>query len=167
MGFPAGYTEVFFPKLLIHTFSLLSLLKTFLSSLLPRLGLHHYLHPTFSSTDTPTRPEYPPLSAVLLREFLPVVKFQQLPNDSPQSCAVCLYDLQHDEEIRLLSNCNHIFHRGCLDRWMDHDQKTCPLCRTQFVPRGLQDEFDQRLWAASGICSDDFYYSDYNSVSGF
>ncbi|KAK1377209.1 E3 ubiquitin-protein ligase RHA1B [Heracleum sosnowskyi] len=139
MGFPAGYTEVFFPKLFIHTLSFLGLIKTFISSLLPHLGLQHYLQPDFSSyTDTPYRPEYPPLSAVLLREFLPVVKFEQLPGDSPQSCAVCLYELEHEEEIR-----------------------------TQFVPRGLQDEFDQRLWAASGISSDDYYYSEYNSVSGF
>ncbi|KAK7844757.1 e3 ubiquitin-protein ligase rha1b [Quercus suber] len=83
----------------------------------------------------------------------------------PESCAVCLYEFDGEDEIRWLRNCKHIFHRACLDRWMDHDQKTCPLCRTQFVPEEKQDEFNQRLWAASGVS--DFYteYSEYNSSS--
>lgn len=98
-----------------------------------------------------------------------MMKFQDLvagagAGDPPESCAVCLYEFEGEDEIRWLRNCRHIFHRACLDRWMDHDQKTCPLCRTQFVPEEMQDEFNQRLWAATGV--NDFYneYSEYSSV---
>ncbi|CAL5411099.1 unnamed protein product [Camellia sinensis] len=75
--------------------------------------------------------------------------------DPPESCAVCLYDFDGGDEIRRLTNCCHIFHRSCLDRWMDHDHRTCPLCRTLFIPDNLQDVFTARLWAASGIS--DYY----------
>ncbi|GFP89656.1 E3 ubiquitin-protein ligase rha1b [Phtheirospermum japonicum] len=52
--------------------------------------------------------------------------------------------------FRRLTNCRHIFHRSCLDRWMDHDQKTCPLCRTQFIPEEMQEAFNEKMWVASG-----------------
>lgn len=82
----------------------------------------------------------------------------------PENCAVCLYEFEDGEEIRWLRNCKHIFHRACLDPWMDHDQKTCPLCRTPFVPDEMQEEFNQRLWAASGVGD---LYSEYSSIPGF
>ncbi|KAJ6955405.1 hypothetical protein NC652_006735 [Populus alba x Populus x berolinensis] len=98
---------------------------------------------------------YPPLSAALIREILPVIKFEDLVTgdggccDLPESCAVCLFEFEGEDEIRWLKNCKHIFHRACLDRWMDHDRKTCPLCRNSFVPDEMQEEFNQRLWAAN------------------
>lgn len=167
MGFPVGYTEVFLPKLFIHILSILGFIRTFIFSLFRFLGLSDFLEPEPQFYHNPTRmSEHPPLSAVLTRELLPVVKFKDLPvltGDPPESCAVCLYEFEEEEEIRCLTNCKHIFHRGCLDRWMDHDQSTCPLCRTPFVPRDLQDEFNKRLWAASGITD---FYGEYSSVSG-
>lgn len=166
MGFPTGYTQVFFPKLFIHLLSLLGLIRTLISTTLSHMGLQDFLQQEhFSYHDNPTI-LYPPLSATLIRELLPVVKFEEVSGESPQSCAVCLYEVEEGEEIRWLSNCKHIFHMECLDRWMDHDQKTCPLCRTNFVPFGLQDVFNQRLWDACGI-NDDYYNSEYNSVSAF
>ncbi|KAL5703229.1 hypothetical protein ACHQM5_028346 [Ranunculus cassubicifolius] len=90
---------------------------------------------------TTTRP--PSVSAVLLREILPVVEFQDLEDKDNQD--------DSKEEIRRLTNCRHIFHRICLDRWMDHDQKTCPLCRTPFIPDDMQEAFNERLWAVTAV----------------
>ncbi|PIA49256.1 hypothetical protein AQUCO_01300245v1 [Aquilegia coerulea] len=159
MGFPVGYTELFLPKLLLHTLSLLGFIRKFISWLFRSLGLGDFLESditwsesSFNSTSSVS--ELPrSISAVLLREILPVMKFQDLDNkDSGQdSCAVCLYEFEDKEEIRSLTNCRHIFHRICLDRWMDHDQRTCPLCRTPFIPDDMQEAFNERLWAASGI----------------
>ena len=77
--------------------------------------------------------------------------------------AVCLYDFEVGEEIKRLTNCKHNFHRSCLGRWMDHDQKTYLLCRTPFVPDEMQDEFNQRLWVVFGITK---FYSEYDTVFG-
>ncbi|KAG6593657.1 putative E3 ubiquitin-protein ligase RHA1A, partial [Cucurbita argyrosperma subsp. argyrosperma] len=166
MGFPVGCTEVFFPTIFLHLLSLLDLLKRLILYLFRLLGLPEFLHSDAAVSREVGIPLNPPASAVVLREFLPVVKFSDVPQAAEaaaESCAVCLYEFEGAEEIRWLTNCKHIFHRGCVDRWMDHDQKTCPLCRTPFVPDGMMDEFNQRLWAASGIAEFD---SEFNSVLG-
>ncbi|KAH8516851.1 hypothetical protein H0E87_004986 [Populus deltoides] len=69
---------------------------------------------------------YPPLSAALIREILPVIKFEDLVTgdggccDLPESCAVCLYEFEGEDEIR-----------------------------NSFVHDETQEEFNQRLWAAN------------------
>ncbi|XP_057980560.1 brassinosteroid-responsive RING protein 1 [Malania oleifera] len=168
MGFPVGYTEVLIPKVFLHLLSLLGFIRNFILRLFRLLGIADFLETDVVWSDTPANlPESPPVSAVLIRELLPVVKFEEAvvagAGDTPESCAVCLYEFEGREEIRWLRNCRHIFHRSCLDRWLDHDQKTCPLCRTPFVPDEMQDEFNQRLWAASGVAD---FYSEYSSISG-
>jgi len=47
---------------------------------------------------------------------------------------VCLCGIGGGDEVRRLTNCRHVFYRGCLDRWMDDDQRTCPLCRAPLIP---------------------------------
>ncbi|OMO58608.1 Zinc finger, RING-type [Corchorus olitorius] len=173
MGFPVvGYSELLLPKLLIHTFSILGFIRKFISTLFLFLGLPDFLEPdipwretaetdaSLSASTTPTRRRSTPVSALLIRELLPVVKFSDLV-DPPESCAVCLYDFEVEDEIRRLTNCRHIFHRSCLDRWMGYDQKTCPLCRTCFVPDDMQETFNERLWAASGIPE---FFGDYSQI---
>ncbi|OWM72237.1 probable E3 ubiquitin-protein ligase RHA4A [Punica granatum] len=49
-------------------------------------------------------------------------------------CAVCLSGLLKKDEIRELRNCGHVFHRQCLDSWVDLDHVTCPLCRSLLLP---------------------------------
>ncbi|KAI6707691.1 brassinosteroid-responsive RING protein 1 [Syzygium oleosum] len=162
MGFPLGYTEVFLPKLFVHALCLLGFVRHLIFSLFRSLGLSDFLDTdaaSFPAESRAARPaataESPPVSALLIREMLPVVRFESLV-DPPESCAVCLYEFEGrpEEEIRWLSNCRHVFHRECLDRWMDCDQDTCPLCRTQFVPEDMREEFHQRLRAASGVVGD-------------
>ncbi|KAK9143817.1 hypothetical protein Syun_013217 [Stephania yunnanensis] len=168
MGFPVGYTELFLPKLLIHVLSLLGFIRKLISCLFRTIGLgdflesdimqdhvHHHQSHNYRA-HTHLHDQFSSVSALLIREIIPVVKFEDYllesdDADVPDSCAVCLYEFEKKEEIRRLTNCRHIFHRACLDRWMDHDQKTCPLCRTPFIPDEMQEQFNERLWAASGI----------------
>ncbi|RDX85808.1 E3 ubiquitin-protein ligase RHA1B, partial [Mucuna pruriens] len=151
MGFPVGYTELLFPKLLLHILSLLGFLRKLICALFRFMGLHDFLEPDIAWPEHDTRmPEFESVSAVLIREILPVVKFRDLV-DPPESCAVCLSEFDENDEIRRLANCRHIFHRGCLDRWIRYDQRTCPLCRTPFIPDDMQGAFIEKLWAASGI----------------
>ncbi|CAL5439715.1 unnamed protein product [Camellia sinensis] len=133
-----------------------------ISFLFRSLGLGDFLEPDIAWPARPDCSSEPhSVSAILIRELLPVVQFSDLV-DPPESCAVCLYDFDGGDEIRRLTNCRHIFHRSCLDRWMDHDHRTCPLCRTLFIPDDLQDVFTARLWAASGISD---YYGEYSPIT--
>lgn len=162
MGFPLGYTELFLPKLLVYLLTVLGFIGKSISTVLSLLGFGDFLESEMAFPDSGL--EQPnSVSAVLIRELLPVVKFSDL-NEfvPPENCAVCLYEFNGDDEIRRLTNCRHIFHRNCLDRWMDHDHKTCPLCRSRFVPEELQEAFNERLWMASGISE---LYGEYLPIS--
>ncbi|XP_031493917.1 brassinosteroid-responsive RING protein 1 [Nymphaea colorata] len=165
MGFPVGYSELFLPRLLINAASLLGFLRGIIDWLLRSVGLAGFLEPDPSWPDcTDQLPEFQSMTAVLIREILPVVRFDDMVAagdcEGGESCAVCLYEFEAGDEIRRLTNCRHIFHRACLDRWMDHDQRTCPLCRTCFVAEEMLEAFNERLWAAAGIPD---FYGDYSS----
>ncbi|KAJ9693287.1 hypothetical protein PVL29_012158 [Vitis rotundifolia] len=113
-------------------------IKKLIFSLFHFLGLSNFLETDVSRSKTQTQVlEYPSVSAVLIREILPMMKFGEAVcgGDALESCAICLNDFK----------------------------KTCLLCRTSFVPDEMQDEFNQRLWAASRITD---FYSKYGTVSG-
>ncbi|CAK8570614.1 unnamed protein product [Lathyrus sativus] len=43
-------------------------------------------------------------------------------------CAFCLNEFEHDEKLRAIPNCNHLFHIDCVDVWLQNNAN-CPLCR--------------------------------------
>ncbi|XP_038979435.1 E3 ubiquitin-protein ligase RHA1B-like [Phoenix dactylifera] len=176
MGFPVGYSELLLPKLLLHTVFLLGFVRRVISWIFTAVGLGDLLDSDIPWVDPPAphghgqhhRPEFRSASAMLIQEVLPVVRYEELAGEGQHlgdSCAVCLYEFEAAEEVRRLANCRHIFHRGCLDRWMEHDQRTCPLCRTPLIPEEMQDSLSDRLWAAAGVPDSfyDYYYSSFPS----
>lgn len=52
-------------------------------------------------------------------------------------CAVCLCRLRQPEALRLLSDCGHIFHVECADRWLE-GRSSCPLCRHEVHREDVQ-----------------------------
>ncbi|KAI3883355.1 hypothetical protein MKW92_039601 [Papaver armeniacum] len=48
-------------------------------------------------------------------------------------CAVCLGEYEDEDLLRLLPKCRHIFHRECVDGWLD-SHSTCPVCRSDLNP---------------------------------
>ncbi|KAL8129453.1 hypothetical protein V2J09_018608 [Rumex salicifolius] len=53
-------------------------------------------------------------------------------------CSICLADYKNDDVLRLLPDCNHIFHLRCIDPWL-RLHPTCPLCRTSPLPTPLAE----------------------------
>lgn len=69
-------------------------------------------------------------------------------------CSICLDDLDDKELYEL--NCNHIFHRECIQRWL-MTSTICPLCRAHVDPdpRYVDDQIlseAQRLHIAT-LCN--------------
>ncbi|KAB2596882.1 E3 ubiquitin-protein ligase RHA2A-like [Pyrus ussuriensis x Pyrus communis] len=51
------------------------------------------------------------------------------------TCIVCTDKVEGGQRVRELSNCSHVFHKECLDAWIDEGQFTCPLCRSNLLPK--------------------------------
>ncbi|KAF8096272.1 hypothetical protein N665_0313s0038 [Sinapis alba] len=47
-------------------------------------------------------------------------------------CIVCLSTLKRGEEVRKL-DCRHVFHKQCLEGWIEHLNFNCPLCRSPLI----------------------------------
>ncbi|CAN6215044.1 unnamed protein product [Urochloa humidicola] len=47
-------------------------------------------------------------------------------------CAICLGLVRAGEAVRRLPACGHLFHAGCIDKWL-RAHATCPLCRAAVV----------------------------------
>jgi hypothetical protein len=45
-------------------------------------------------------------------------------------CAFCLSEFEEDEKLRVIPNCNHLFHIDCVDIWLQNNAN-CPLCRSK------------------------------------
>ena len=46
-------------------------------------------------------------------------------------CVICLEKFKEKENLIKL-NCFHIFHKNCLDIWLEKNKK-CPICKNEFV----------------------------------
>ncbi|KFK33011.1 hypothetical protein AALP_AA6G318700 [Arabis alpina] len=152
MGFPVGYTELLLPRIFLHLLSLLSLIRKLIYTIFQLMGLPDFLEsdPVSSSS----WPEPPSISTAAVKLAGEIFRFSELnrpgsesePESGSDCCAVCLHEFENEDEILRLTNCQHIFHRSCLDRWMmGYNQMTCPLCRTPFII----PDFDQRVLSES------------------
>ena len=88
---------------------------------------------------------------VLIKKRVPVIEYSNFlerygvmhDEDVDMECSVSLNCVERSHGIRELCNCYHLFHKECLDRWVDEGQVTCPLCRTMMFPaKDRKDNLD-------------------------
>lgn len=161
MGFPAAYYGLAITTVLFHLAFTLSYIKTAMSWALHFAGVADPGEPNSSSStdfhDTNSASVRPSISADTIRKNLPVVTFGKFadrfcePMGDDIMCAVCLSSFEEKEQIRELCNCHHIFHRNCLDKWLDHRQTTCPLCRSSLMPERILDTEVNKSWIVDRI----------------
>nr|GEV60268.1 E3 ubiquitin-protein ligase ATL23-like [Tanacetum cinerariifolium] len=61
-------------------------------------------------------------------ERLPITKGKDLVLGN--ECAVCLDDVEPEQEARMFPGCNHGFHLQCADTWLAKNP-VCPVCRNK------------------------------------
>ncbi|XP_020583092.1 E3 ubiquitin-protein ligase RHA2B-like [Phalaenopsis equestris] len=61
-----------------------------------------------------------------------ISKYRRTVSDEQARCVFCLSDVVEGEEIRKL-RCSHLFHRICLDKWLQYQKLSCPLCRCSLL----------------------------------
>eukprot|EP01018_Ginkgo_biloba_P020149 Gb_28973 [translate_table: standard] len=144
-GIQASGDNFGIPKSVICIIYVLAIIRHVLYCLLRSLGLGEFPEP---ETFWPQVPNYSEeavtSSAKMIGESLPEVTFGIYAAkcggvEEDIMCAVCLSEFERQEKIRLLSNCSHIFHKDCLDKWVnDLHQNSCPLCRSLLLPETVQ-----------------------------
>ncbi|KAJ1376522.1 Zinc finger, RING-type [Sesbania bispinosa] len=107
--------------IIIGAFIATFLLVTVFSIFLSHCG---HSHPTSSQNHSGIHPQ-------ILQTF-PILFYSSINNhlkrEDPLQCAVCLSDFNHQDTLRLLPQCNHVFHPPCIDAWLS-SHVTCPVCR--------------------------------------
>uniref|UniRef100_A0A5B7BNH0 Putative RING-H2 zinc finger protein RHA1a n=1 Tax=Davidia involucrata TaxID=16924 RepID=A0A5B7BNH0_DAVIN len=157
MGFCMNYSASSHDDVLYKAAFVFAVTRWVLSWLALRLlltNIRDYIDISFSSSDVDSLEQSTsplPLgssSSKVIRDCLNSTTFgditeRRLPADqnsscdsdtSSTTCAVCLEGLKKQDPVRELGNCCHLFHRRCLDTWLDHDShQTCPLCRAPLL----------------------------------
>ncbi|KAA8525070.1 hypothetical protein F0562_007066 [Nyssa sinensis] len=147
------------PKAISITFTvnLVRYLKLMVMMALTHLGLLTTPEEAFSSENSTiyvvmldgSSPSLVPIPVhvvtAAIKKKLPVLQYgdylleKRIQNEEEEkACSVCLDSIESSHEIRELCNCCHVFHRECLDSWVDEGQVTCPLCRSMLLsPKGF------------------------------
>eukprot|EP00252_Welwitschia_mirabilis_P015998 TRINITY_DN35456_c0_g1_i1.p1 TRINITY_DN35456_c0_g1~~TRINITY_DN35456_c0_g1_i1.p1 ORF type:complete len:182 (-),score=30.35 TRINITY_DN35456_c0_g1_i1:402-947(-) len=144
-SFPTTVSEGVLPILIVNTALSFAIIKDILRSLLQIMGFNmastesdliDSSWPSYSAEENPAvsagHPEVQ-IIAEEIRHSLPIKKFKADKSEKGHTdCAVCLSRFEEEDETRELPCC-HFFHRPCLDKWLDHQQTTCPLCRSNLI----------------------------------
>lgn len=164
MGFPIPYAGVM-PKLLLTAAISMAAIRDLCSSLLNSVGLYrepdvndpslqwYTFNPQveaefYAASGTPCIQASPSSFAEAVQASLPSVLYESLQvldhtttasqqQQKQQQCAVCLSDFGSGQEVRALPYCCHIFHKDCIDGWLHHNHRTCPLCRTSLLTEDI------------------------------
>ncbi|CAN7028365.1 hypothetical protein Bca4012_043261 [Brassica carinata] len=68
-------------------------------------------------------------------KFNRLLSYLYADNAAASDCIVCLSTLKTGEEVRKL-DCRHVFHKQCLEGWIQHLNFNCPLCRSPLIAHG-------------------------------
>ncbi|XP_022750033.1 E3 ubiquitin-protein ligase ATL4-like [Durio zibethinus] len=150
MGFFVEDPGLIVTHLLNKTAVVLAVLRWFLSWALWFKDISCFFATTFSSDSKDNSSSSSFVSSQMIRDSLGLTTFEDAKERVPcvsDTCAVCLSQLRVGDDVRALRNCCHVFHKDCIDRWVDYDQdhdhdyendhednrKTCPLCRAPLL----------------------------------
>eukprot|EP01018_Ginkgo_biloba_P027745 Gb_41046 [translate_table: standard] len=68
-------------------------------------------------------------------------------------CSVCLSNISEGEVFRILPDCRHHFHLGCIDQWLSR-HGSCPNCRKRVNTRRV-DHTSSPLYGAGSVVSEE------------
>ncbi|XP_042378314.1 probable E3 ubiquitin-protein ligase ATL44 [Zingiber officinale] len=63
---------------------------------------------------------------------LPKISYGAAADARLAECPICLLEFEGGDEIRILPQCGHGFHVGCIDTWLV-SRSNCPSCRRVLV----------------------------------
>ena len=67
------------------------------------------------------------LAQVDFTSFMTIIK---PPVRNQTNCVICMGDFEANDTLALLPNCDHIYHKHCINTWLN-ENPICPVCRTR------------------------------------
>lgn len=58
---------------------------------------------------------------------------RRVPLEEDTDCVICMSEIDPEDARRVVTPCNHKFHRACLEQWIDIKME-CPTCRMVLPP---------------------------------
>ncbi|KAL3646153.1 hypothetical protein CASFOL_011333 [Castilleja foliolosa] len=126
--------------ILANTAISISIVKEIVRSILSIIGIHIASWDEFSTepSDLPGCRLSPSESYMAeFRSRTPAMRYDSIvtcSNQQDKECSICLSEFNPKAEINRLS-CGHVFHKPCLEKWLNYWNTTCPLCRNYMMPR--------------------------------
>lgn len=67
--------------------------------------------------------------AITIRIVQKMINDEKLEFKCNNTCPICLLDIDNEEHF-IYTDCAHLYHKNCLDKWQHH---TCPTCRKNII----------------------------------
>ncbi|XP_039054564.1 probable E3 ubiquitin-protein ligase XERICO [Hibiscus syriacus] len=135
--------------LLVNTALSISIVIGIIRSILQVVGIDlASSSPSADSFGNPSESfEFCPFTCdIYIEEFrsrTPAIRFDAVCSckRSDRKCPVCLTRFKPESEVNNLT-CGHLFHKVCLEEWLNYRKVTCPSCRTPL----LQEQEASCFW---------------------
>ncbi|KAG2294011.1 hypothetical protein Bca4012_004871 [Brassica carinata] len=143
-----GPSEGMLCIILVNTALSISIFKGIVRSVLYLVGIRPSPSSVAASSEIPTSETFdfricqPESFLEEFRNRTPTLKYESFCRCKKQEdseCSVCLSKFEEDSEVNKLK-CGHLFHKTCLEKWIDYWSITCPLCRTPLVAVAVEDQ---------------------------
>ncbi|KAJ0986897.1 hypothetical protein J5N97_005253 [Dioscorea zingiberensis] len=115
---------------LVNTALTISILKSIVFAALRALGLRQVPDPTPDGNDESGTFSAEPSARDRFRSRFKPFRIGRCRDGD---CRVCLARFEPESEADRLP-CGHVFHKTCIERWLEYHHVTCPLCRSRLLP---------------------------------
>lgn len=73
-----------------------------------------------------------PLTQQEIEDNTTLSNITEISTDEPEMCSICQENYIQNDETREIDNCEHTFHRNCIDEWF-RTHNNCPVCRGSVI----------------------------------
>ncbi|KAG6410375.1 hypothetical protein SASPL_128433 [Salvia splendens] len=151
MGLQNQLSDVSSESILIFTVVLIAksvrYLRSLLSTILRAIGVFSPDRPHSGASSLYSAVRSGLAGVILLCEQMNLNRAYPYANQSGRcasDCVVCLNRFEDGEPVRKLA-CRHVFHKDCIDGWLDQLNFSCPLCRAPLVAEERVDRTRRRV----------------------
>lgn len=96
--------------------------------------IDRYVELYYIPTEIPLESTKVTLTDKDIKKYTETITFNEIKNKSlkvknQEKCVICLNNYKNDDMVSYLNNCNHLFHKKCIDKWLKEYNNKCPICR--------------------------------------